>query len=85
MGEPLGDAGLEADHVDLLGRTRDQERGEEFGAVVVGEELDDGLRDAGPFADHRFDLGEFDAEAADLDLRVDPADEIDVARRVELH
>ena len=83
IGQPFGNATLQPRDVDLFRGPCHEERPEEFGPVVVGEQLHDRLRDARPFADHRLDLGEFDTEAADLHLRVDPPDEIDVARRVQ--
>ena len=83
IGQPFGDATLQPRHVDCLGGACDEKRGEKFRAIVVREQLHDSLRDAGPFTDHRLDLGEFDAEAADLHLRIDAADEMDVARRIQ--
>ena len=47
------------------------------GYRLVG--VDHGLRDPGHLQQHRLDLGQLDAVAADLDLQVDPAEVLDLA------
>ena len=62
--------------IDLTGN----EIGDELfvaGLVFAGEH--DSILDGGVLAQHGFDLAEFDAEAAELDLVVDAAEEFDVA------
>ena len=49
------------------------------GHRLVG--VDHGLGDAGHLQEHRLDLGQLDAVAADLDLQVDPAEVLDLAVR----
>ena len=48
-------------------------------ALAVFAEDDDGLADAGAFFQQRFDLARLDAMAAQLDLIIGAAQEIDVA------
>ncbi len=83
VGQALVDERAKGSDVDRFAGARHEEGGQKLRAVAIGEEMDDGLRDARPLADHRLDLGQLDAEAADLHLRVDAADELDVADRVE--
>ena len=49
------------------------------GHRLVG--VDHGLGDAGHLQQHRLDLGQLDAVAADLDLQVDAAEVLDLAVR----
>jgi hypothetical protein len=64
---------------------RHHESGEEFGAIIVAEEMHHRLRHGGIVGDDGLDFAQFDAEAADLHLRIDAADEFDVAHRVQTH
>ena len=63
---------------------RSPARGDDIGdqALVAGRSsraITDGLRDAGVLAERGLDLAELDAEAADLDLVVDAAEELERA------
>ena len=62
----------------LLGLLRDHESGEFLESVDV-EGRHRGVADAGQFDQHRLDLAQLDAEAANLDLPVDAAEKLDLA------
>ncbi len=66
--------------VDLGAGRRDQ-KGDEFVDPVMLAQNDGGVLDAGAFGELRFDLAEFDAEAADLHLIVDAAAKLQIAVR----
>jgi hypothetical protein len=71
--------------IDRAAPARHHESGEEFGAIIVAEEMHHRLRHGGIVGDDGLDFAQFDAEAADLHLRIDAADEFDVAHRVQTH
>jgi len=71
------DKGVEIVDVDLF--VRHDIRGDEFAAARFVKRLHGSVFDTVKFADDALDLGKLDAKAADLDLSVVSADDVDRA------
>ena len=71
--EAAGEGGLP------LGRVRMAGQGDDVGGQGFAAQVDGGVADAGQLKQGGLDLGQLDAVAAQLDLEVGPADELELA------